>query len=161
WGVMAGSGPKPLARAARRAAPVGVVSSIGTSIPCTGALAPASNATTAGAGLGRMPWALRAVPVPTATGAERTSSTPRSSSPEHGVTIGAGVEQRSERHVAGDAGERVEPGDGGHARRARWSQARATAQAAPKPLSIPTTVTPAAHEASMASSAVTPPKLAP
>src|SRR3954454_14684924 len=85
----------------------------------------------------------------------------RRESTEHRVTVGAGVEQRGERHVAGDPGERVEPGNGGHARRARWSHARATAQAAPKPLSMPTTVTPAAHEASMASSAVTPPRLAP
>jgi len=35
------------------------------------------------------------------------------------------------------------------------------AHAAPKPLSIPTTVTPAAHEDSIASKAVSPAKLAP
>ena len=38
---------------------------------------------------------------------------------------------------------------------------RATAQAAPKPLSMPTTVTPDAQEASMASRAVTPSSPAP
>ena len=37
----------------------------------------------------------------------------------------------------------------------------ATAQAAPNPLSMPTTVTPAAHDACMASSAVTPSSAAP
>ena len=51
--------------------------------------------------------------------------------------------------------------------RRRWRSApiadssrhmRATAQAAPKPLSMPTTVIPAAHDACMASSAVTPSK---
>ena len=84
--------------------------------------------------------------------------------------VGAGVEQAAERHVPGDAREAVEPrhrarvrgaagrtGDVGVAQR----RSRAMAQAAPKPLSMPTTVTPAAHEASMASSAVTPSRLAP
>jgi hypothetical protein len=79
---------------------------------------------------------------------------------EHGGAVGAGVEQRRQRHVAGDPREAVEPGRG-HARVARWSQMRATAHAAPKPLSMPTTVIPAAHDASMARRAVTPPKLAP
>ena len=53
----------------------------------------------------------------------------------------------------------------------QWNQAtvvivdtarmRATAHAAPKPLSMPTTVMPAAHDDSMASSAVTPSRAAP
>ena len=42
-----------------------------------------------------------------------------------------------------------------------WSSTRSTAQAAPKPLSMPTTVRPDAHEASMPSSAVTPARPAP
>ena len=55
-------------------------------------------------------------------------------------------------------------------RRRRWfarrpehphGSIRATAQAAPKPLSMPTTVMPAAHDACMASSAVTPSRAAP
>ena len=47
------------------------------------------------------------------------------------------------------------------ARPARWLQTRVTAQAAPKPLSMPTTATPCAQELSMARRAVTPPKAAP
>ncbi len=44
---------------------------------------------------------------------------------------------------------------------AAHSRIRSTAQAAPKPLSMPTTVRPAAHEASIPSRAVMPPRLAP
>ena len=79
------------------------------------------------------------------------------------VEIGAGVEQAAEGHVAGDARRSSGtrrcscPVD---ASRAHGSM-RATADAAPKPLSIPTTVRPAAHEACMASSAVTPSSAAP
>ena len=75
------------------------------------------------------------------------------------VEVGAGVDERAERHVAGDAGEAVEPGDGASTRRPgqarsvtgtpavddRQREGRATAQAAPKPLSMPTTVMPDAH----------------
>ena len=96
---------------------------------------------------------------------------------QHLVEVGAGIEQAAERHVPGDPGEAVEPGhrarpgppvdaparrrtsvttcDAGH------GSIRATAQAAPNPLSMPTTVMPAAHEACMASSAVTPSSAAP
>src|SRR5205085_7444657 len=63
----------------------------------------------------------------------------------------------AECHVAGDPGEAVEPGDGGGHR----PQIRATAHAAPNPLSMPTTVIPAAHDACMASSAVIPSSAAP
>ena len=74
------------------------------------------------------------------------------------VEVGPGVDERAERHVAGDAGEAVEPGDGSPARPAvDWPGAaadgeptcrnsRTTAQAAPNPLSMPTTVMPAAHD---------------
>ena len=71
------------------------------------------------------------------------------------VEIGAEVDERAEGHVAGDAGEAVEPGDDRHLSN------RITALAAPKPLSMPTTVMPAAHDASMARSAVTPSRAAP
>src|SRR4051794_10097233 len=73
----------------------------------------------------------------------------------HFVEIGAEVDERAERHVSGDAGEAVEPGDNRHFNN------RITALAAPKPLSMPTTVMPAAHDASMASRAVTPSSAAP
>jgi hypothetical protein len=73
------------------------------------------------------------------------------------VRVGAGVDERAQRHVAGDPREAVEPGDrpGGH------FSILSTALAAPNPLSMPTTVRPAAHEASMASRAVTPSSAAP
>ncbi len=44
--------------------------------------------------------------------------------------VGAGIEQRTQRHVAGDAGEAVKPGDGLR-RRAGHGNSRAIAQAAP------------------------------
>ncbi len=76
---------------------------------------------------------------------------------EHGLAVGAGVDEGAEQHVAGDAGAALRVGDAtvpaGH-RRAR--SILATAHAAPKPLSTPTTVMPLAHDASIASSAVTP-----
>lgn len=75
----------------------------------------------------------------------------------HGV--GAGVHQRCHRHVAGGACEAVEPG--GAAAFGAHRNILATAQAAPNPLSMPTTVTPLAHEACIASSAVTPSRPAP
>ena len=84
--------------------------------------------------------------------------------------VGAGVDQAAEGHVAGDAGEAVPPGDRRHDRpvfpatpstTAAGARMRATAQAAPNPLSMPTTTSPEAHEASMASRAVTPPRPAP
>ena len=77
------------------------------------------------------------------------------------IDVGPGIEERPQRHVTGDARETVEPGDGlGRPRRAH-GRSRDTAQAAPYPLSMPTTEIPAEHEASMASRAVTPCKAAP
>ena len=75
--------------------------------------------------------------------------------------IGTGVDERTERHVTAHAGEAVEPRRARDRRVVALAQRgvrsiRATAHAAPYPLSIPTTVTPAAHDESMASSAVTP-----
>ena len=76
------------------------------------------------------------------------------------VGIGARVDERGHRHVAGHAGLAVEPRhpNAGAVVRHRVGHVRirATAAAAPKPLSMPTTVTPLAHEACMASRAVTP-----
>ncbi len=69
--------------------------------------------------------------------------------------VGAGIDQGCHRHVAGGAGKAVEPRRSGH------FIILAIAHAAPNPLSIPTTVTPLAHEACIASSAVTPSRLAP
>src|SRR3954447_20637315 len=74
------------------------------------------------------------------------------------VGLRPGVEQRTHGHVARDPGERMKPGDRGHA---AGPNSRNTAQAAPKPLSIPTTVIPEAQLESMASSAVTPSRAAP
>ncbi len=87
--------------------------------------------------------------------------------------IGPGVDQAAEGHVTGDAGKAVPPGDGRHRTACRSASAelvvssargprmRATAQAAPKPLSMPTTTSPEAQEASMARRAVTPSSPAP
>ena len=94
------------------------------------------------------------------------------------IEIGSGIEKTAESHIPGDAGEAVKPGDRRGrpdpdvcfhlGRRALESGAgsahgriRATAQAAPKPLSMPTTVRPAAQEACMARRAVTPSRAAP
>jgi hypothetical protein len=90
--------------------------------------------------------------------------------PPHLAEVGAGVEQRTECHVAGDATEAVEPGDpasgvaggavGAH-RSVPTGSMRDTAIAAPNPLSIPTTVTPAAQVAIIPNNAVTPSSPAP
>src|SRR4029078_2078840 len=61
-----------------------------------------------------------------------------------------GVQKCAESHVAGDPREGVEPRDPAHAPPARRPQSRATAHAAPKPLSMPTTVTPWGQLESMA-----------
>ena len=63
--------------AASSAAPVGVVSSTAMLRPQVGT--PSSRATTAGAGLGSMPWAVLTMPSPVATGLARTSSIPSTS----------------------------------------------------------------------------------
>ena len=77
------------------------------------------------------------------------------------VDVGAGVDERAEGHVTGDAGEAVEPGHPGVDWGCRHGRSRAMAQAAPYPLSMPTTVTPDEQEESMVSSAVTPSREAP
>ena len=66
--------------------------------------------------------------------------------------VGTSVDESTHQHVAGDTRTAIHPRSV-HVRRFKM---RATAHAAPKPLSMPTTVTPAAHEACMARSAVTP-----
>ncbi len=78
----------------------------------------------------------------------------------HLVGVGSGVDEGAESHVARDACEAVEPGD----RRATGvahGSCRATAQAAPYPLSIPTTVMPDEHADSIVNRAVTPSNAAP
>ena len=62
--VIGGRGPKPEARAATMAAPVGVVSSTPRSSPRVGAATDERSSTTAGAGLGSRPWDARTMPVP-------------------------------------------------------------------------------------------------
>ena len=78
----------------------------------------------------------------------------------HLVDVGTGVDEAGECHVAGDPREAVEPRDVGHVSvdrdRSCTVHSRNAAHAAPNPLSMPTTVTPAAHDASIASSAVMP-----
>jgi hypothetical protein len=69
--------------------------------------------------------------------------------------VGTRVDQGRHRHVAGGASKAVEPGGSSHC------IILAIAHAAPNPLSIPTTVTPLAHDACIANNAVIPSKLAP
>ena len=85
----------------------------------------------------------------------------------------AGVDQRRDRHVAGDAGGRLEvqvlAAQLARAslamrralHRSRFRLIIAASWPAPKPLSMLTTATPAAHEFSIDSSAAMPPRLAP
>ena len=89
---------------------------------------------------------------------------------KHLAQVGAGVQQAPESHVAGDAGKAVEPsqmaaagkGRGGlRCRGTGHGSIRAMAQAAPNPLSMPTTTIPAAQDACMANNAVTPSRAAP
>ena len=68
--------------------------------------------------------------------------------------IGTRVDERGQGHVAGGARRTIEPGHPRHGVQPRTM--RATAQAAPYPLSMPTTVMPLAQVACMASNAVTP-----
>ena len=70
----------------------------------------------------------------------------------------AGVDQRAEHHVTGNAAEAVEVPERRHERIFRM---RAASAAAPNPLSMLTTVTPAAQELSIPSSAAMPPNDAP
>ena len=67
----------------------------------------------------------------------------------------AEINQQTEAHVAGDTGKRIEVEDGHRSRRRLM---RVAAKAAPKPLSILTTVTPLAEEVSMPSKADRPEK---
>ena len=78
--VIAGIGPNLDPHAASMAAPVGVVSSTLRSLPWVGM--PSSSSTTAGAGFGRRPWALRTMPSPVATGLAETVPTSSSSRAE-------------------------------------------------------------------------------
>ena len=77
----------------------------------------------------------------------------------HGLLVGARVEQRGQQHVAGDAGDAVDVEDHDAPPAARAM--RAAIVPAPKPSSMLTTASPAAHELSIASSAETPPKAVP
>ena len=77
------------------------------------------------------------------------------------VRIGAGVEQRAQQHVAGDAGHAVEVEDAGHRPPPAERAIRAAIVPAPKPSSMFTTATPAAHEMSIECSAVMPDSAAP
>ncbi len=93
-------------------------------------------------------------PAPSAEGAVTSSQATGTSSPSvlppRGVACGRGQARASAPRAAS-------PGDSN----ATGPSARSTAQAAPKPLSIPTTVRPDAHDASMPSRAVTPASPAP
>jgi hypothetical protein len=75
--------------------------------------------------------------------------------------VRARVEQGAEQHVARDAGEAVEVERPRHAAAPAERAIRAAIVPAPKPSSMFTTATPAAHEHSMDSSAVTPENAAP
>ena len=81
----------------------------------------------------------------------------------HLLDVGPGVDQGTQGHVAGDTREAVEPG-GRPVPGTRGSchgRSRAMAQAAPYPLSIPTTVMPDEQAESIARRAVTPARAAP
>ena len=77
------------------------------------------------------------------------------------VQFGAGVEQRAEKHVAGHAADAVHVGDAAHPAPAAVRAIRAAIVPAPKPSSIPTTASPAAHELNIDSRGVTPPNAVP
>ena len=75
--------------------------------------------------------------------------------------LGAGVQQRAEQHVARDARHAVHVQRPGHVSLPAERAIRAAIVPAPKPSSMPTTASPAAHEDSMESRAVTPPNAVP
>ena len=77
------------------------------------------------------------------------------------LRIGAGVEQRAEQHVAGDPGHAVEVEEPGHPAPPAERAIRAAIVPAPKPSSMLTTATPAAHETSIDIRAVMPESAAP
>ena len=70
------------------------------------------------------------------------------------LELGARVEERGEQHVARETADAVQVGDAAHS---RPRAIRAAIVPAPSPSSIPTTASPAAHDASIAFSAVVPP----
>ena len=95
-------------------------------------------------------------------GLERQSGQPeRVQARAHVAGVRAGVEQRGEQHVAGDAGDGVDVGEAAHAPPPAERAIRAAIVPAPNPSSMLTTATPAAHEVSIASSAERPPNVAP
>lgn len=79
----------------------------------------------------------------------------------------AEIDERRDRHVAGDTRRRLEmqmesgAGAGWHPHGSRFRFSIAARRPAPNPLSMLTTAMPAAHELSIDSSAATPPRLAP
>ena len=77
------------------------------------------------------------------------------------LRVGAGVQERAEQHVAGDPGHAVEVEDPAHAALPAARAIRAAIVPAPKPSSMLTTATPAAHEISIECSAVMPLSAAP
>ncbi len=79
----------------------------------------------------------------------------------HPLGARAGVDQRAQEHVAGGARDAVDVGDAGHDAPADRRAMRAAIVPAPKPSSMLTQATPAAHDESIASSAVTPSSDAP
>ena len=79
----------------------------------------------------------------------------------HALGAGARVDQGRQQHVAGGAADAVDVGDPRHEAPAARRAMRAAIVPAPKPSSMFTQATPAAHEESIASSAVTPPNDAP
>ncbi len=95
----------------------------------------------------------------------RIGSTPTASTADCSTGRGGtGVDERAEHHVAARAGTGVEPGErhaGASCRAAVLAPARRATLAAktpaPNPLSMLQTVTPGAHELSIASRAASPP----
>jgi len=79
----------------------------------------------------------------------------------HPLGASTGVDQGGQQHVARGAADAVDVGDARHEAPAARRAMRAAIVPAPKPSSMLTQATPAAHEDSIASSAVTPSNAAP
>jgi hypothetical protein len=79
----------------------------------------------------------------------------------HDLGARSGIDQGCQQHVAGGTADAVDVGDARHEAPAARRAMRAAIVPAPKPSSMLTQATPAAHEESMASRAVTPPNDAP
>ena len=90
----------------------------------------------------------RSTPISTPVDAERGRDAAKR------LELGARVEERREQHVAGEPADAVEVRD---AAQSRPRAIRAAIVPAPSPSSMPTTASAAAHEASIALSAVVPP----